>query len=115
MAQVMLEADEALAVITLNNPPQNRIGDQMAEELASVVEAVEAGESRAVLLRAEGPDFSFGGDIVNWPDMSVRQLRATFEQYMAVFSASNDFPRPWLPLSRVSASGEVWSWQFART
>jgi hypothetical protein len=34
MARVTLEADEALAVITRNNPPQNRIGDQMAEELA---------------------------------------------------------------------------------
>ena len=115
MSLVALETDGALAVITLDNPPQNRIGERVAAELAAAIEMVQAGDSRAVLLRARGPDFSFGGDIVNWPDMSVRQLRATFEQYMAVFSASNDFPRPWLPLSRVSASGEVWSWQFART
>jgi enoyl-CoA hydratase/carnithine racemase len=94
MAQVMLEADEALAVITLNNPPQNRIGDQMAEELASVVEAVEAGESRAILLHAEGPDFSFGGDIVNWPDMSSRRLRATFDRYVTVFNRFERLPVP---------------------
>jgi hypothetical protein len=34
MARVTLEADEALAVGTRNNPLQIRIGDQMAEELA---------------------------------------------------------------------------------
>jgi hypothetical protein len=34
MARVTLEADEALAVGTRNNPLQIRIGDQMAKELA---------------------------------------------------------------------------------
>jgi enoyl-CoA hydratase/carnithine racemase len=43
---------------------------------------------------AQGPNFSFGGDIVDWPDMSVRQLRATFEQYMAVFNRFERLPLP---------------------
>jgi enoyl-CoA hydratase/carnithine racemase len=59
-----------------------------------IVEAVEAGESRAVLLRAEGPDFSFGGDIVNWPNMSSRRLRATFDRYMTVFNRFERLPVP---------------------
>jgi len=94
MSLVALETDSALAVITLDNPPQNRIGERVAAELAAAIETVEAGDSRAVLLRARGPDFSFGGDIVDWPDMSACQLRATFEQYMAVFSRFERLPLP---------------------
>ena len=94
MSLVTLETDGALAVITLDNPPQNRIGERVAAELAAAIETVETGDSRAVLLRARGPDFSFGGDIVDWPDMSVRQLRATFEQYMAVFNRFERLPLP---------------------
>jgi enoyl-CoA hydratase/carnithine racemase len=89
-----METDGALAVITLDNPPQNRIGERVAAELAAAIETVEAGDSRAVLLRARGPNFSFGGDIVDWPDMSVRQLRATFEQYMAIFNRFERLPLP---------------------
>ena len=95
MSLVSLERDGALAVITLDNPPQNRINERMAAELAEAIGAVEASDSRAVVLRAKGENFSFGGDIVNWPDMSVRQLRALFEQYMAVF---NRFERLSVPV-----------------
>ncbi len=41
MTHVTLETDGALAIVTLDNPPQNRIGDQMADELAGIVEAIE--------------------------------------------------------------------------
>ncbi len=94
MTHVTLETDGALAIVTLDNPPQNRIGDQMADELAGIVEAIESGESRAVLLRAKGTDFSFGGDIMNWPEMSPRRLRATFDRYMSLFNRFERLPLP---------------------
>jgi enoyl-CoA hydratase/carnithine racemase len=94
MAQLEFASDGPLAVITLHKPVQNRIGDRMVEDLAEMVDSIEAGESRAVLLRAKGPDFSFGGDITNWPDMSQRHLRATFERYMAVFNRFERLPMP---------------------
>jgi enoyl-CoA hydratase/carnithine racemase len=94
MAQLQFASHGPLAVITLHNPVQNRIGDRMVEDLAEMVDLIEAGESRAVLLRAEGPDFSFGGDITNWPEMSQRHLRATFERYMTVFNRFERLPMP---------------------
>ncbi|MFF4693944.1 enoyl-CoA hydratase/isomerase family protein [Streptomyces sp. NPDC001307] len=45
-------------------------------------------------MRAEGPDFSFGGDIVDWPDADVRQLRTLFESYMQVFNQFERLPLP---------------------
>jgi len=85
MPLVSLQGEGPVAVITLENPPQNRINETVGAELADAIDKIEAGEFRAVLLRANGPDFSFGGDIMNWPDMTMRQLRATFDQYMSIF------------------------------
>ena len=39
MSLVSLERDGALAVITLDNPPQNRINERMAAELAEAIRA----------------------------------------------------------------------------
>jgi enoyl-CoA hydratase/carnithine racemase len=94
MSLVKLQDEGALAVITLDNPPQNRISDAFANDLSDAIDKIGAGEFRAVLLRANGPDFSFGGDIMNWPDMSIRELRAAFEQYLSVFNRFERLPVP---------------------
>ena len=94
MPLVSLQGEGPVAVITLENPPQNRINETVGAELADAIDKIEAGEFRAVLLRANGPDFSFGGDIMKWPDMTMRQLRATFDQYMSVFNRFERLPLP---------------------
>ena len=94
MLLISVDFEGAVALITLQNPPQNRINEALAAELSVAIDKIEAGEARAVVLRATGPDFSFGGDIMNWPDMTVRQLRATFEQYMSVFNRFERLPLP---------------------
>lgn len=78
--------DDGLATLTLHHPPQNRIGVGTSDELAAAVRAIEASDARAVLLRAEGPDFSLGGDIDPWPEWSRREMRANFEHFMAAFN-----------------------------
>jgi enoyl-CoA hydratase/carnithine racemase len=94
MALVKLETDVGLAIVTLDNPPQNRISPQLSDEFAEIVDTIEASNARAVLLRADGPDFSFGGDITNWPDMSTRQLRTAFDRHMAEFNRFERLPLP---------------------
>ncbi|MEV5149309.1 enoyl-CoA hydratase/isomerase family protein [Streptomyces sp. NPDC052727] len=86
--------DDGLATLVLNNPPQNRIDPQMATELADALEAIGRSSARAVLVRAEGPDFSYGGDIADWPDADVRELRTLFERYMQVFNQLERLPLP---------------------
>jgi enoyl-CoA hydratase/carnithine racemase len=94
MSLVSLQSEDLVAVLTLENPPQNRISEARRAELSTAIDSIEAGEFRAVLLRATGPDFSFGGDIMDWPDMTVRALRATFDQYMTVFNRFERLPLP---------------------
>ncbi|MFH8410219.1 enoyl-CoA hydratase/isomerase family protein [Streptomyces sp. NPDC018019] len=97
--------DDGIATIVLTNPPQNRIDRQMADELAAAVEDVTRREARVVLLRADGPDFSFGGDIVDWPDLNGAELRALFEHYMSVFNAFERLPVPVVAAVQGQCSG----------
>jgi enoyl-CoA hydratase/carnithine racemase len=98
MPHLRYEIEQSLATIILNNPPQNRLSPQMADELNEIVYVVGRSEARAVLLKAEGPNFSFGGDITPWPAMSVQELRTRFERY---FLAFNEFER--IPIPTVAA------------
>ncbi|MEX3854568.1 enoyl-CoA hydratase/isomerase family protein [Paraburkholderia sp. BR10923] len=94
MAHLTVHFDEGLATIVIDRPPQNRIDDQMIDELAAAVTAIERSDARAVLVRNEGENFSFGGDIMTWPDANVRELRARFEHYMSVFNRFERLPVP---------------------
>ena len=76
MAQLHYEIADGLATVVLNNPPQNRLGIAMLDNLADALDNIGRSGARALLLRADGPDFSFGGDIVPWPDATIAQLRA---------------------------------------
>jgi enoyl-CoA hydratase/carnithine racemase len=94
MPHLTVSFDEHLATIVLDRPPQNRIDDQMIDELAAAITAIENSSARAVLLRSEGDNFSFGGDITDWPDASPRQLRTRFEHYLSVFNRFERIPLP---------------------
>src|SRR5260221_13506256 len=94
MANLTHTIENSIAVIILDNAPQNRLSPQMLDELGDALTAIGNSDARALLLRAEGADFSFGGDIVPWPDMSARELRTLFERYMNAF---NQFERLFIP------------------
>jgi enoyl-CoA hydratase/carnithine racemase len=94
MSHLSCTIDNQLATIVLNRPPQNRIDEQMADELAIAIATIGQSDARAVLLRADGPDFSFGGDIVPWQGMNRSELRALFERYMNVFNQFERLPLP---------------------
>jgi len=85
---------ESLAVITLSNPPQNRLTEQMIGELDSAITAIAHNGARAVLVNADGDNFSYGGDVSPWPDMDAPELRALFERYMTVFNSFERLPIP---------------------
>ena len=94
MPHLTCSIDDRVATLTLHHPPQNRIDEQMSDELAAALETVERSDARAVVVRSDGPDFSFGGDITPWPDMDVRDLRALFERHMSTFNRFERLPLP---------------------
>ena len=50
--------------------------------------------ARAVLLRAEGPNFCYGGEDIAWPGMSQGELAGFFDKALAVV---NRFERLAIP------------------
>ena len=86
MSQITLNHEGALSILTLHNAPQNRLSPEMLSEFDIALDAVSSSEARALVLRADGPDFSFGGDIRLWPTMTQRELRTLFERYLAVWN-----------------------------
>jgi enoyl-CoA hydratase/carnithine racemase len=86
--------EDGVATLTLDNPPENRIDEQMANDLADALGTVGRSDARAVLLRSDGPDFSWGGDITTWPDADTRELRTLFERHMVVFNHLERLPIP---------------------
>lgn len=94
MSHLTHSIESGIATIILDRSPQNRIDDQMVSELATAIEDIERSDARVVLLRAKGDNFSFGGDILPWPDATSRQLRARFEGYMDVFNRFERLPLP---------------------
>jgi enoyl-CoA hydratase/carnithine racemase len=94
MPHLSVSIVEDVATLVLDHPPQNRLDDQMINELAAAVSTIEGSNARAVLVRAEGENFSFGGDIMTWPDATLQELRARFGSYMAVFNRFERLPMP---------------------
>ena len=59
MPHLTYSIEQRVATLTLNNPPQNRIGEQLVNELADALNAVTRSDARSVLLRSEGPRLQF--------------------------------------------------------
>jgi enoyl-CoA hydratase/carnithine racemase len=94
MPHLTYSIDDAVATLTLDNPPENRIDERMANDLADALDAVGRSDARAVLLRGDGPDFSWGGDITPWVDADVRELRTLFERHTSAFHQLERLPLP---------------------
>jgi enoyl-CoA hydratase/carnithine racemase len=75
MITVRFERDGAIGSIVLANPPYNRIGARYAADLAEAVRQAGESDIRVLVIRAEGPHFSFGGEVREWPGRDVNWFR----------------------------------------
>jgi enoyl-CoA hydratase/carnithine racemase len=94
MPHLHVSIEDTIAEFTLDNPPQNRVDEDMTNELIAAVGKAEEAGARAILLRATGENFSFGGDIATWVDLGIRDLRAKFENFMFAFNRFEQVPIP---------------------
>ena len=74
-----------VATLTLDNPPQNRLDTELMLGCAAAVAQVENDETvRVVVIRATGPDFSYGGDIASWDMTDPDKLTQLFAVGLSV-------------------------------
>jgi enoyl-CoA hydratase/carnithine racemase len=105
MQVIRFEKTDAVGHIVLANPPKNLIASAFANSLKQAVH--EAGESdiRALLVRAEGPNFSQGGDVLDFLEKDTNQFRTFIGDCNQAFRAIEALPIPTVAAVRGAAYG----------
>ena len=75
MKSIRFERDGAVGNIVLANPPFNRLDLSFSENLRAAVHQASESDIRVLVIRAEGPHFSFGGEVREWPGKDVNWFR----------------------------------------
>ena len=63
MAKVRFEREGDVGIITLCDPPLNLVSPELVDDVAGALEEAERAQLRALLLRAEGENFSAGAHV----------------------------------------------------
>ena len=88
MKTVRFERHEGVGHIVLANPPSNLIATHFTDCLREAVHEASDTDIRALLVRAEGPNFSHGGDILDFIDKDFNSWRTficeTHHAYRAI-------------------------------
>ncbi len=81
MASFNFTVEEGIATLLLSNPPQNRLNSATSADFRAAVERIQADDSiRALVIRAEGDNFSYGGDISTWLDVDPAAIGANIAE-----------------------------------
>src|SRR5258708_20593890 len=72
---IRFERKDAVGRIVLANPPYNRLDLQFSECLRQAVHDASQSDIRVLVIQAEGPHFSFGGEGREWPGKDVNWFR----------------------------------------
>src|ERR1700737_4019619 len=75
MTTIRFERDGAIGNIVLANPPFNRPYRRFAEGLRIAGHRASESDIRVLVVRSEGPHFSFGGEVREWPGKDVNWFR----------------------------------------
>jgi enoyl-CoA hydratase/carnithine racemase len=75
MTSIRFERDGAIGNIVLANPPFNRLDLRFSEALRAAVHKASESDIRVLVVRSEGPHFSFGGEVREWPGKDVNWFR----------------------------------------
>src|SRR5258708_12574413 len=105
MQVIKFEQKDSVGHIVLANPPKNLIASDFSNSLKQAVH--EAGESdiRALLVRAEGPNFSQGGDVLDFLEKNTNQFRTFIAECTQSFPAIEPLPIPTVAAVRGAAFG----------
>jgi enoyl-CoA hydratase/carnithine racemase len=75
MQTIRFEREKGIGRVVLANPPFNRIDKQYSECLRQAVHDASESDIRVLVVKAEGPHFSFGGEVREWPGKDINWFR----------------------------------------
>ena len=75
MKSIRFERNNGIGSIVLANPPFNRLDTRFAQCLEEAVREASQSDIRVLVVRAEGPNFSLGGEVREWPGKDANWFR----------------------------------------
>lgn len=97
---LLLDRDGGVAIVTINDPPRNRLGLEFMDQLEKQADLLAADASvRAVLLRGAGEEhFSVGMNLKELPGGVSRMgsIDAVLDQRLRVLAAIENMEKPWV-------------------
>jgi len=105
MKNVRFERHEGVGHIVLANPPRNLIDTPFSDHLREAVHQASDSDIRALLVRAEGPNFSHGGDILDFIDKDFNSWRTFISEMNHSYRAIEALQIPTLAAVRGAAYG----------
>ena len=104
MPLVYFEQHDQLGEIVFDNPPRNQFSVDALGDLGVALKEAAASDVRAILLRAEGNDFSFGADPSVFNGLEEDAAPGFAAAVMGLTAAVEDIPVPTLALIQ----GQCW-------
>src|ERR1700744_924152 len=87
MDTIRFEQKGTIGSIVLANPPFNRLDLRFSKALPEAVHSARESTIRVLVIRAEGPNFSFGGEVREWPGKDVHWFRTFVAEVNASYRA----------------------------
>src|SRR5580692_3277746 len=105
MQVIKFEQTGSLGHIVLANPPKNLIASDFSNSLKRAVHEASESNIRALLVRAEGPNFSQGGDVLDFLEKDTNQFRTFIADCNRSFRAIEALQIPTVAAVRGAAFG----------
>ena len=94
MGKVRFETSDAVGLITLANPPLNLFDQELIEDLRAAVGQARQHPLRALLVRADGKNFSGGADVAIFKGKTAMQARELFTSHLRTIADLEELPFP---------------------
>jgi enoyl-CoA hydratase len=98
MTLVAFQRNDQLGEIVIDSPPLNLFSADLLADLRAAVDEAAESDIRALLLRAEGDDFSAGADVSVFIGLDEAQASELSSTVVSLIAAIEDLPVPTLAL-----------------
>src|ERR1700688_5324599 len=110
MDTIRFEQKGTIGSIVLANPPFNRLDLRFSKALREAVHRASESGIRVLVVRAEGPNFSFGGEVREWPGKDVNWFRTFVAEVNQSYRAVEALRVPTLAsVQGIARVGGFWS------
>jgi enoyl-CoA hydratase/carnithine racemase len=94
MAKARFELDGTVGEIVIADPPLNLFSMELARDLAAATEEARDSAARAILVRAEGANFSAGANVEIFLGRDEAAARELIEEFMPLIKRFAEIPVP---------------------